>query len=347
MDWTASGIKNTFRYEMLDPWCRESRGDIEVYSCSISEGYYTDAKAQADFEVNADEYIENSAIRIWHTAALDDEVITECIGTFIPDSQTRTIEHGNTTLELSMMHPLDKMATDYRCGDFGVAAGTSIAGFVAARIEGSGCSANIAPALVEFGYGFASAWVWEHGESALSAIQAAADACNYQVGADAMGNVTFYPYVTPAGRDIAYEFGEGELSVVEDGVKITESDIINCVVLKATKDQETLVSRATVAASHPWHFTRIGRWYSKTYDETQMENFTQAAVDAKAKEYLSANDGTTRKWEATSLYIPLHCGDVVTFRTGDGTAECTAMIQQRKIKCDAAMEMQLVLDEVI
>lgn len=344
MDWTASGIQNTFRYEMLDPWLKISYGDLEVYSCSISEGYYTDAKAQAEIECNGALYMANSAIRVWHSATLGDETITKCIGTFIPDTQNETLEYGESRITLSMMHPLDKLSTDCRCGDYGVSSGTDIASWVKSRIEGSGCNADVSPALTKT---FASSWVWEHGESVLSAIQTAADACNYQVGADAMGNVTFYPYSPPSARDVAYTFPTKSLSITMPSVKISTNEIVNMVNIKATKDQETLTSRATVAGTHPWSFSRIGRWYAKNYEESQMDDFSQSAVDAKAKQYLAQNDDTTRKWEATCMYVPIHCGDVVMFDTGDGAAQVKAMVQQRKITCDATMEMELILDEVI
>lgn len=347
MDWFASGIRNEFRYEMLDPWCRSSLGDLPVYSCLISEGYHTDAKARAEIECDGSAYVENSAVRVWHTATLGAESATECLGTFVADTQSETLRHGASALALSMMHPLDKMATDCRCGDWGVSAGADIASFVRGRVEGSGCTADIAQALEGSGKGFPSAWVWEHGESTLAAIQSAADACGYQVGADAMGNVTFYPYVAPANRDAAFEFPDGALSVTMPEVKVSTGDVVNCVNVKATKDQDTITSRATVAADHPWHFTRIGRWYAKNYEESQMETFTQEAVDAKARRYLASNDGTSRKWEAECLYAPVRCGDVVLFSTGDGAARCKAMVQQRKIECDPLMRMELVLDEVM
>lgn len=347
MDWFASGIQNTFRYEMLDPWCKTSYGELEVYSCSISEGYYTDAKAQAEIVCSGSLYIPSSSIRVWHTATLGEDSITECIGTFIADTQNETLEYGNSELTLSMMHPLDKLATDCRCGDCGVASGANIANWVQSRIEGSGCTADISPALKANSKGFPTSWVWEHGESVLSAINTAADACGYQVGADAMGNVTFYPYTAPSARDVAFRFPSGSLSITLPTIRISTNEIVNMVNVKATKDQETLTSRATVAATHPWSFTKIGRWYAKNYEESQMDNFTQSAVDAKAKSYLAQNDNTTRKWEGTCLYAPIRCGDVVIFNTGDGAGEVKAMVQQRKITCDATMQMELVLDEVI
>ena len=347
MDWFASGIKNEFEFEMLDPWLKSSRGTLDVYSCSISEGYYTDAKAQADIECDGAQYIENSAIRVWHIATLGEETVRECIGTFIPDTQSEKLENEQSILTLSMMHPLDKLATDCRCGDSGVSTSTNIAQWVQDRIQGAGCNANISPALIASGRTFPSAWVWEHGETVLSAIQSAADACNYQVGADAAGNVTFYPYTVPSARSVSFEFPEGSLSITMPEVKISTNDIINCVNVKATKDDVTLVARAQVAATHPWHFSKIGRNYAKNYEESQMDDFTQAAVNAKAAYYLAQNDDTTRKWEATCLYVPIRCGDVVRFKTGDGSAEAVAMVQQRKITCDAQMEMDLVLDEVI
>lgn len=352
MNWFSSGIKNEFRYEMLDPFLDTSYGDLEVYSCEISEGYYTDAKAQATITCNGDEYIENAAVRVWHSATLGDESLSECIGTFICDTCSQELTNGANILTLNLMHPLDKMATDYRCGDASVAASgeagaETIAAWVSARIEGSGCKANISPELIASGRKFASPWVWEHGESTLAAIQSAADACTYQVGADVYGNVTFYPYQSPSAKTVSFEFPEGELSITEPSVKVSSGDIVNQVNVKATQDQETLTARATVAATHPWHKNKIGRWYAKNYEESQLSPFTQQALQAKADYYLSINDTTTRKWEATCLYVPIQCGDVVRFRTGDGAAEVIAMVQQKKINCDATMEMSLVLDEVI
>ena len=338
MDWFASGVRNSFEYEMYDPWLRSPRGMLEVVSCSISEGYYTDSKARADVECDAESWFENSALRVWHTARLAGGSVRECLGTFVPDEVSETRERGARTLSLSMMHPIDKMATDLRCGDVGVAAGTEVSEWVRTRIEDSGCTAAIDPALA--GRTLPTSWVWGHGESVLSVVDAAASAAGCVIGAEPDGSVSMRPYVAPSRKSPAWEL---PASAVTSASRATAGDVCNRVVVAAESDGARLSAWATVDPSHPWAFQRLGRWFAKSYEE-RVEPFDQATVQALADHYMALNDDVSRKWEVSCLYFPCRCGEVVVAELGG--ERVAGMVQQRELVCDAGMATTLILDEV-
>lgn len=337
MDWGASGIAHEYTFELLDPWLTSTRGNLTVYDCSITEGYYTDSKASVAIEADADTWIDNSAIRIYDTATLGTDTEQICLGTFVCESVTYEVTDARRIANIDGLHPIDKLTTDLHPGDYGIPEGASVADWCESIITGAGCNARIADGVSGT---FASSWVWEHGESCLVALNRACGS-SYQVGADVYGNVTVSPYVEPYRRESSYTLTSTQIT---SAAKISSGDIVNRVVVQAEQDDTQLYASAVVAATHPWTWARLGRWYTKSYTESSLDNFSQSAVQALADHYLAENDGTTRKWELTCLYLPnIQCGDVITVDFGGETVR--ALVQQRKIKC-GDVTMDLILDEV-
>ena len=336
MNWLQSGIKHTLEFEQLDPLLKEHRGYLTVYDASIDEGYYTDSKARADITCLADTWIPNSAVRIWDTLSKGDESEKVCLGTFIQDSYDEETTDNRRTITLSMMHPIDKLTTDLRCGDIGVAAGTSVADWCKQTCENAYIDIDIADGVTGT---FSSAWVWEHGESVLEGLNRATGS-TYQVGADVYGRVTIRPYVTPSLREPSYTLTAEHIT---DSASISIGDVCNRVVVLAEQDDQQLCASAQVDPSHPWSINHIGRWYTKEYTESKLDEFTQAAVQALANTYMKENDGTTRKWEIKCLLFPCSCGETLRLQYGGEDVVC--LIQQRKLNL-VNRTMELILNEV-
>lgn len=336
MNYLASGIKHSFTFELLDPFLVETRGNLTVYSADIQEGYYTDSKATLTLECEASGWLDNSAVRIYDTATLDGETETTCIGTFVLDSLTETKTDNMHRLSLDMLHPIDKLTTDLVAGDYGVAAGLNVGDWCKSAIEGSGCNAVIRDGVSGT---FNSSWVWEHGESKLEALNRACGS-RYQVDTDTMGNVVIAPYIDPANREPYMTLTAKQIT---DAVEISTGDIVNRVVVEAEQDGTQLSASATVEPTHPWAWAKLGRWYTKSYTESNLEDFSQAAVDNLAAHYLAENDGTVREWDVDTLYFPVACGQTLRVEFGGESVVC--MVSQRRYSLGDGTQ-SLILKEV-
>lgn len=363
MDWSASGIKNEFRYELLDVFCRSNYGlacygYLEgVKSATITEGYYTDAKSSATLELDASTNWSdtNYSVRIWHTATLGEESTTTCLGTFCVDLPvSQTYEYGRRTRTVNLISPLDKLATYYPEGDVCIPEGTVVYDWFNETVEKAGANGAPWDYLKTYNTKLPSTYIWEHGETMLTAINGVAAAIAYQAGVDTMGNITLTPYHIPSLKSTSYTFGTGEASITKVGVSIEGTEPVNRVVVQATKtegdSEQVLCATAQVDAAHPWSYTKLGRWWSKSYTESQLEPFDQATLQAKANTYLAQNIDAITKYECNCLYVPVCCGDVVQFNYEDCATDhglhIRAMVQQREITLDAEMNMKLILNEV-
>ena len=362
MDWSASGIKNEFRYEILDAFCRSNYGTAcygyleGVTSATITEGYYTDAKASATLELDAStNWYDDCSVRIWHTATLGDEQVTTCLGTFCVDQPvSQTYEYGRTTRTVNLISPLDKLATYYPCGDVCVGSGTVVYSWFEDMCNKAGATGKPWEHLQINNVKLPSTYIWEHGDTMLSAVNGIANAIGYQVGVNVLGEITLNPYHIPSQKSTCYTFGTGEASITKVGVSIEGTEPVNRVVVQATKtegdNEQVLRAAAEVDVAHPWARGKLGRYWTKSYTESQLEPFDQSTLQAKADRYLAENIDAITKYECDCLYVPVCCGDVVQFRYQDSVEDdginIRAMVQQREITLDAEMNMKLILNEV-
>lgn len=347
MDWAASGIINTFDYELVNCVSLASTGErlTGVTGCSIKEAYYADTRASATLELDGSRIPEGMAVRIWHTATLGDEQVTEALGTFMVDEDSPTISYGRMSGEVSLVSMLARYSTDLIGTDMGVSDVPVASWFEAAVADGFGVPL-VMPGI-DRSKTF-SPWVWEFAKSTLWALNQAADAVGGRIDVDGYGRTVLSPYGVPSSRADTFEITP---NVLEVGITRTDGDRVNRVVVcYEPSDGDPIYADVRVDAAHPWHPSKIGRWYTKDYNESQPEDPTQAGIERLARRYLAVNSDASRKWEGKGLYLPVKCGEVgrLTYSDADGGESVNArvMLQQKSYKLDAAMETSYVLDEV-
>lgn len=353
INWSASGIKNTFRYELVDAVNLDySYGELEgVTGCKITESYYSDNRVAASLDLVGSRIPDGQAVRIWHIAEYDGERYTYELGTFLVDSDEPEIQYGEYTGTVSLLSTLSRYTTDLIGWDLGVGAVPIVQWFKDTVTDGFGTpyvDGNLDTTAVF------TDWVWEFGKSTYWALNQAAGAINGRLNVDGHGRTVLEPYVAPSRRAQTFEI---DGMYLERGFKNTLGDKCNRVVVMyqptsedSEEDVPAIYADVRLDAAHKWHQNKLKRWYTNSYTVEQLADATEAGVKAKAEEYLAANMSQTSKWEATGLYVPYNVGEVgrVTYKDApDGISKSgIMMIQQKEYNCDAAMETSYVFSEV-
>lgn len=363
MDWTSSGIANTFAYELVDSANLDSHvGWLDgVTGGTLTKSYRADYRSSATLDVDdASQLPEHCAVRIWHTATLGGESVTNELATLFPEPMGGTLSRGRVSGSVNLYGPVKALAGDIFGGDGGggargIAAGTNIKSYFEYRVK----AAFRTPRVMAFAASstFPSYHVWEPGTSALTELHAAADACGGYIEDDSHGRVVLAPYILPAKRAESFIMPSGAASLTLVGVDIDSPEIVNKVVC-AHEVQDNGVSyfitrSATVDASHPWHPARIGRWCGVSESPPSIPDGADigAVLQAYAVQRLRELTDTRRTFSAKALYNPaVDVGRVGRFMysdSADGEAlDVRCFVSQMEITLDAAMTCSLTLEEV-
>lgn len=354
MDFTADGIQNSFTFELVDVNnLNASYGYLEgVTGGSVTEGYYTDNRIAATIDLVGTRIASNQAVRIWHTAQLGDETYTHALGTFMVEKDAPTLEHGVYSGTVNLESMLAKFDDDLRCGDRGVGQEAIVPWFKSV-VTNAFAVPYVSPNLSTTKT-FTS-WVWEHAKSVYWALSQAASAINARVDVDETGRITLMPYTAPSVKDSTFTI---DGMVLAPGFTNELGDIVNRCIVKYDQngkdendnDLPTLYGDAQVAKTHPWHPSKIGRWYTKEYSETEPSDPTASGIQKLAEHYLAENSGRTSKWEGSGLWVPYRVGEVgwvsyVDSDTGESKS-ARMMIQQKEYNLDALMETKYIFDEL-
>lgn len=359
MDWSASGIRNTFEYELIDPFDLSfSLGYLDgVTGCTITESYRGEYRASACLELDGAELPINALVRVWHIAELDGEIYRHVLGTFMQElNPDMDYAYGRRYGSVPLQSTLLRLGTDRRAGDMAVPKSTAVVPYFERIVSNAGGTSYTSPAF-DRSKTFSKGRVWACSESVLSECHRCADAVGGRVETDEMGRVSLVPYQIPSSRAVSHEFQSGDASPVLVGVKTANAEVVNKVVVSYKHDDETYYAVSQVDASHPWHWRKIGRHVAAEYTENSLdlgENPTaeqiKAALQAMADSRLAALSKALRTWGATLLYAPVSCGEVITLPYNDSPDSdglmIKGMVTQREIECDATMLMSLTIEEV-
>lgn len=356
MDWTESGIRNTFEYELVDCETLEHVGWLEgVKGGKVMRDYRADYRTSGTLDFDGDSIPDHCAIRIWHNADLLGESFREIIATLFPEPSDMNLIYGRYTGSVTLYGPMKALATDIRSGDYGVAAGTSIKSHFSNRVAGSRRRARVLAFAANSVFG--DYHVWESSTSVLAECQACADACGGYINEDDEGYVVLEPYALPSARADSFSIPTGSASLTLLGVAVSSAEIVNRVVCTYETTNDGVASRisrsARVAASHPWSPERIGRWETEDYHPPAIQEGADVgtALQQFADQRLAERSNTKRTFSTTMLYMPsVRMGATGRFPYADSvdgeTLDVRCFVSQQEITLDKTMEMRLTLEEV-
>ena len=354
MDWTASGRKDTFSFEMVDPFVLDSsRGELDGVvegSGTLTWSYYSEAISSGSIDLDNSNYIDGSLVRVYHTAELGDEVETREVGTFFVNRSDMTYKYGRWTGTMELVGMNQRYIDDILTWDRSASAGTGAISYFEMAVESAGGESWVSDSLEE--KTFNSAHVFEFGETDLSRLNYCADFLGAIIGCDTHGRTTLKPYISPSSRTASYTVPIGSQSVTKLGViKSDDSDeIINRVGLKyepTDEDGTTLFSTVDVSSDHFASFENVGRRKVLTEVVNDLDPATQDTLDAQAERKLEDNTSANKKMEVEFCsYLPFEIGDVVRvdYDGGSDVLSFDGMVQQIDAKLVPGMPQTVIFD---
>lgn len=355
MDWRASGIRNTYSYELVDSRTLESLGRAlgGVTGGRLSESYRGDLRQSATLEVDGGEVPPGCSVRIAHTAEADGGQLTRVLATLVPQAAAVEFVHGTAGGSLPLQSSMCKLASMVTLADRARPAGMLAHRAFADLCAEAGCVAAIHPGIEQAARRTGAARVWMGGDDALGEAHALADTCGGYVSVDAMGRVTLEPYQQPARRSPTFTVAADAVLV---GVSAEAPEPVNRVSVVYERNGIRYFAGASVDVSHPWHWARIGRFADEVESAPQIADGAdvQAALDAHARARLAELSDTRCTFSCEMLYDPaVRPGAVGTFAYSDSVTPGAAGIDSvpvlcaaREIDLDAPMLMRVTLEEI-
>lgn len=360
-DWSASGIKNEFSFECVD--IRKPDSHISwldgVTGGKITQTYRGDYRASATLDVDGVELPSHCAIRIWHTASLNGESVTEELATLIPQRSSQTLERGRVTGSLDLYSPMKFLDSDLVTKNVVINKGQVAWKKFYNQCSLSGFSYLIDSNIQNANATLSSVWVWEHGKSALTMLQKMADVANGYITVDTHGRVVLKPYVNPVQVATGITLSTGIKSLIMLGVDISTGDICNKVIASyetgTDSNKKVYSAEAIVDPTHPWSFQHLGYWAteeinSPTFAENASETTINAQLQAAVKKALSTKSSYKRILGINMLYSP----DVAVGRTmrlvyqdsdNGEKIDTNVFVSQKEIELTAAMQSSITCEE--
>ena len=326
-DWGASGRRDTYSFDLVDPFSLERVGslDADPLECSLTWGYYTDnilsgtvSEVNDDFRLNG----ADTLVRVNHHVELPDGTeADEVLGTMFVDSVSRRSHDGVTRRSLSMYSTLWRLTQDYLPSDFARAKGRNVVDAIKNLVNTAGGRFSVshdAPTARTFG---ADIW-FGIGENRMEVATTIAGWIDCEIGVNPNGWVTLSPYVDPADRSVAYTFEDGTNCVYKGGIdwESSRSDPINRVVAYWSRESDRdgdglgLSQRCVVdlPESYQFSYKRCGRYRTEVLHES--EPCTLAELRDRAWRHLMDNCGDVTWITVEHPRVPgLQVGDVVDY----------------------------------
>lgn len=353
IDWTASGIRNSFRYELVDTRDLDTvLGTLDVEpGGKLTEGWRTDCRQSASITVLGNGIPFGYAVRIWHDAELDGETATEELCTLMPKNNNGTYVNGVRRCTQDVYGSMYRLSTDRICYDSGVPAGTDVLSRFKEVVTVAGGSPIVADGLWSRNHVSSRDRVWECGDSVLTECNDLASTVDGRIDVDPHGHVIMVPYVNPSQMEVSYAIPTGAASLVVPGVGDSDDDVVNRVYAVYESQDTKYYSHADVPAGHRFSWERIGYRVAEAANVPSIEegDDVQAKLDSAVSERITNLINSGKTLSVTMLYDPnVKPGRVVSFSysdsDGEGISYSRCFVSQREITLDGSMSMQVTLE---
>lgn len=340
--------KGELFFEMLPPAnLDDSYGQLDgviLSGCSITEGYYTDARVSAKLEVEEGNWIRQSAIRI--TYRVPEMGYEEELGTFFATGDSGGRSKGLSTVELDLVSTLHAMSLQKARSPHWLQPGAYAR--TAMRQMCDACHRE----MVDDGandHVYSETSMLESGESYLDRMFALCEDANDRLDVDGHGRVLVQAYVLPSQRVPTFEIDlDDPRGIAHDGVD-KSSDYLSLpsevhVIYRWTEGSGDSAQQMEIAGSAygSGHVSFGSRGYIVSEVEVlnELEPAAEWRAEQIAQERLAALSVETEEWTLTTEYLPIHRGDVGYLR-GDGP-ERLVMVKSLDLNLEN-MQMKLTL----
>lgn len=348
MDWTATGISNSFEFELLDAALNHVGWLDGVTGGTITQTYRGDYRCTASLDTDGTVPPANRYVRIWNVASLGGEIVRTCLATLMPDLPGGEYRLGRWTRSIDLYSAMKKLDTTHLATDYGLAKNTAVAAKWQQLVKSNG-AVPVVSSGVSTTAKTASARVYEYSTPVLSILHELAGMASGYIEVDALGRICLVPYVLPSRRGASWALESGSDSIMLVGVGLEAPEPVNRVTARYESGGKVYYAKADVAASHPWSNARINRIVAEEITDPvgSGTGWLQKLVDRE----LAARTSAKSLYEVTTLFHPaIQPGTVGTVSywdsPDDGGLAFKAFCSQREITLDAAMTTTLTLEEL-
>lgn len=326
MDYTKSGIRISYEYELVDNVTLKSYNKF-VPSVLGGSGVWavtSDLRTSATIEIDSvkefealDRLLGHSAIRIWLIAEYQDSRERTCLGTYMWKKQASTVKNGRETVSLDLYSTLYKPQNQSKLTNSTFPQSATVKSKFESCATDCMCVPNFNSENLSATKTLGKNVVFEAGTSYLTMMQLCADTINGYLGVAPTGEITLDRYILPNNRPTSFLMRSNDY-IVADGLEIAPPQIINEVIATYTYNStsggassSTVLSRYARIndTSHKWYYGKIGGWRSEVIQPSTIENQDsqstvlnklQAAANQRLAEIMASTDTLTIK----ALYDP-------------------------------------------
>lgn len=346
MNWASSGIQNVYEFELVDVRDLDtSYGYLDgVISATITEDLESDCLSSLKLEFDGS-FNPNLCVRVWHTAILGNEKITNCLGTFVQDSTSENLKYGRDTSSISLYSTLMKLTSDLRSGNRGVS-GAQLAGdWFDTIVQNAGGTPFRSPNTKNNAFGVSH--VWEDGESVFDEALRCAEACDADIRVDALGQIILKLKQEPSSMTPSFNLTS---DIIIPGINKTNESSYNRVVASFQDGQKTYYASASAPINSEKNFLKVGRNITLDVFLSALDGQNpQQVLQNYANDLLNAELAKGSEFSLSTLYFPVELGNVgiLEYVDGDITIQPTKVqLVSREIYLNTAMTCDLTLREV-
>lgn len=348
MDWSASGISNSYEFELLDRAMNRTGWLDGVTGGRVTESYRGDYRVSASLDIDGRVPPLSGYVRIWHVAELDGEVVRTVLATLCPERPSLEYSLGRWSGTLDLYSALKKCDETVRTAPGGLAKDKPLAAYWE-TMAGWGSAVPLVSAGISRTAKSTKAHVFEFGSPILSDMHVIASALGGYVEVDPEGRVCLVPYVAPSKRPDSWRLGSGERSIMLHGLVVEPAETVNRVAARYESNGKAWHAHADAPASDPRSAASLGRVVTEAIDVDTVVGGGSGWLTRYVEDELASRLSVSDSYEATILFDPSvrpgtagtvdyrdsPDGDPVTFR---------AFCSQREIELDAAMTATLTLE---
>lgn len=399
--WTTSGRIDTFAFEIVSPNdFSKSLGWLSgVKGGKLTFGFNTDLKVSGSLEISTTKFVEDCIIRIHYLPQLSEDQKKDIVlATCFAYTDNMFFSKGRYYGTLELVSALARYTDDVLQTGFTIGKNKTYKDEFTRLLkkESSGGTYKFLSDVTN--KKCTSAVAFEAGKPTMDVIQAVADGLDARVDVDEYGTMVFEKYFAPSKKSCTWKLPTGQYSVTLPNIEIenARSEVPNriayhCIAEWSQKDyvldkngnkvkytsgkdkgkyktktvtkKKTIVGKAQVASSSPYHYSKTGRWktqlfeYTKKLSASKMDTATKReaefaaikkAADSKAATKLSSLTSGKKKYILECYYLPIKCGQVVEFEyiASGISLHVQAMVENIEMNLSVGAKMKVTLKHV-
>lgn len=315
-DWGASGRRDTYWAELVDPFTLDATGELDIVdgSCDVTYGYYTD-HVYSGKVATIGGWQPGSLVRLWHRVEVDGDTVEEPLATMFVDKRPVKSIFGRDDTDLDCYSVLYRFSKDCFTSTYTVKKGTQVSTAIKSLVESrwgkltidSRTSTRTLNKDVSY----------ENGSVMLTALNDLAGQINAEIMPDGLGNLVLQPYQAPKDKPIAYTFDAENSTYIagysrDDG---TGESYNRALVFYSVSSGSPSTRRSVkdLPDTDPMSRQHIGM-YKTIVSKLTDRVYTQAELDKLAQQLLDENKAGEDYIEIEHVGIPgLKVGDVVRY----------------------------------